>query len=130
MQRVIVQKILNTLAMRSICTLAIGLLLVVMPAYESLASTHRPDIVEHDHKSFSDTGQAHSSVPCHDFRIASSSGQYNHVSSLSFEPEEVSADASLVASRVPTKSFPIRYSRDESWRSEPSIHLVNCVFLN
>lgn len=118
------------LALRRTHTLTIGLLLVLTPVCESLASVHNTGTLEHDHEPYSGQAQIRAFAPCHDIQGAPLSSQSNDAPSLSFEFDETLTDYSTIVSNPPTNRHRTLFSRNEQWSSDPSVHLANCVFLN
>lgn len=130
MIRGIKQTFWHTLALRRACTLTIGILLAIMPWCESLANVHGLDVMEHGHGLYLETVLVQTSTPCHDLQASPLSNQANDAPPSGVEFGETLAGYAIVASNPSTNQCRIPFRRNEQWRSDPAIHLSNCVFLN
>lgn len=122
----IAQTLWLTSATRHTWTMTIGLLLIVVSMCNSLANGHDHANQVLGHETVSHALDAHLPEPCHALKASPLT-----------EPSVDSPPNNQELAGFPTGSWlqPLALSRlplprNEQWCSDPSVHLVNCVFLN
>jgi hypothetical protein len=132
MQQQIAQMMESLSDIRRNRTVMIGLLLIIAPVCNSLASIHDHSPQVRSYNTSTHIVDAHLSEPCHLLKAAPVTGAAFDSPRENPAPDVEIADFPSVPSLQSHTQAVSRTAtnRNEQWCSDPSVHLMKCVFLN
>lgn len=108
----------------------IAAILVVVPFADSLAKVHKVGIPGDQHDLHSAVSHDRATIPCHQVNTSHPAAHYLGATTAETCPATAKTDYPTTLANLIEHPDRASTARNEQWCSDPSIHLVNCVFRN